>query len=124
MPPFPRRLLAIAATALVAVLSLAGCGGGEQHVALAIQSAERPNGTVLLHVECATDIEVDQRPDPAGSGLQQVTVWGNPKMGTCDPTNRAALNDLSDDRFVDGATSQVVTVDPSCLPKPATCRGD
>jgi hypothetical protein len=123
MPLLARRLLAVAATAVVAALALAGCGGGEEHVALAVQKAERPNGTVILHVECAEDIEVEQRPDPAGSGLQQVTVWGDPKVGRCDPTNQAALNDLAEDEFVDGATSQVVHVERSCLPKPQTCTG-
>lgn len=121
MHPLVRRLVAVAATAVVAALALTGCGGGEEHVALAIQKAERPHGTVILHVECAEDIEVEQRPDPEGSGLQQVTVWGDPKVGTCDPVDQAALNDLGEDRFVDGATSQVVTVENSCLPEPETC---
>ena len=123
MPTLPRHPLAVAAAVLAVALALTGCGGGEQHVALAIQKAERPHGTVLLHVECADDIEVEQRLDPAGSGLQQVTVWGNPKVGTCEPWDPgdAALDDLSEDRFVDGATSQVVTVEDSCLPKPETC---
>ena len=106
------------AAGVVGVLVLGACGGGEEDVALAIETAERPNGVVLLHVECATDIEVEVRPDPAGSGLQQVTVWGNPKVGTCDPTNQAALSDMSDDQFVDGATSQVITVSPSNLDQP------
>lgn len=119
MHPFVRRLVAVAATAVVAALALTGCGGGEEHVALTIQKAERPHGTVELTVECATDIEVDLRPDPAGSGLEQVTVWGNPKMGTCRPD--ASSNDIAGDRFVDGATSQVVTVEDSCLPEPETC---
>ena len=115
-----RRPLAVALAALAAGAALTGCGGGEEHVALAIRSAERPNGTVLLHVECATNIEVEQRLDPAGSGLQQITVWGDPQMGTCDPTDQAALNDLGEDRFVDGATSQVVTVSPSNLDDPGS----
>ena len=88
-------------------------------MALAIHRAERPHGTVVLTVECATNIEVDQRPDPAGSGLEQVTVWGDPQMGRCHPD--VGLNDLAQDRFVDGATSQVVEVQDSCLPEPATC---
>ena len=43
-------------------------------------------------------------------------------MGTCEP--EVGLNDLGKDQFVDGATSQVVTVSPSCLPKPETCRDE
>ncbi|MCU1371808.1 MAG: hypothetical protein JWO77_3002 [Ilumatobacteraceae bacterium] len=119
MHPLVRRLVALAATAVVAALALTGCGGGEDHVALAIQQAERPHGTVVFTVECAEEIEVELAPDPAGSGLEQVTVWGNPRTGTCHPD--AASDDLAGDQFVDGATSQVVTVANSCLPEPETC---
>ncbi|WP_421119200.1 hypothetical protein ACE2AJ_17825 [Aquihabitans daechungensis] len=112
-----RRLIAVAATAVVAALALTGCGGGESHVALAIQEAERPSGTVLLTVECADDLDVEQQIDPAGSGLQQVTVWGDPQTGTCDP--QVELDDLAADQFVDGATSQVVTIQAS-NPEPGT----
>jgi len=106
---------------VVATLALGGCGGGEQRVALAIQRAERPDGVVVFHVECADDVEVELRSDPAGSGLLEVTVWGDPQVGTCDTKGRASARDLAGDRFVDGATSQVVTVENSCLPKPETC---
>lgn len=108
MPPFVRRVIAVAATAVVAALALGGCGGGEEHVALAIQEAERLDGAVVLTVECATSIEIDQRPDPEGSGLDQVTVWGDPENGTCHPV--AQLDGFEADQFVDGASSQVVTV--------------
>ena len=110
MPLIIRRLLAVAAAVVVAVLALTGCGGGEEHVALAIERAERPDGTVVLHVECADDVEVALGPDPAGSGLPQVTVWGDPKVGTCDTEGRLSGSDLPGDQFIDGATSQVVTV--------------
>jgi hypothetical protein len=106
--PVVRRLLAVVATAVAAALALTGCGGGEQHVALAIQKAERADGAVRFTVECAEDIEVDQRPDPAGSGLIQVTVWGDPQVGTCHP--EATAEGLSGDRLVDGASSQVVHI--------------
>jgi hypothetical protein len=117
-----RALLIIAAALVVVGVAIVGAATrpSEDRVALAIQGAERPNGTVILHVECADDITIEQRPDPEGSGLEQVTVWGSPRTGTCDPTDRAALSDLREDRFVDGATSQVVTVEDSCLPT-ATC---
>jgi hypothetical protein len=97
----------VAATTVVAALALTGCGGGEDHVALAIQEAVRTDGAVVLTVECASDVDVEVRPDPDGSGLQQVTVWGDPETGTCHPD---ATVDLAGDRFVDGASSQVVAV--------------
>lgn len=110
-------IVAVVLLAIAAVAIGAATRPDEGRVALAIQEAERPNGTVLLHVECADDIEIETRPDPAGSGLLQVTVWGHPKVGTCEPWNPgdAAMNDLPDDRFIDGATSQVVVVAPSSL---------
>ena len=108
--PAPVRTAVVGVAALLATLALAGCGGGEDRVALAVQGAERQEGVVLLTVECAAAIEVEQRPDPEGSGLQQVTVWGSPETGTCHPDVR--LDDLAEDRFVDGASSQVVTVAP------------
>ena len=114
-----RRAIAIAAAlVLLAVIVLVGRATrpSEARVALAIQRAVRPHGTVIFTVECATDIEVRQAPDPAGSGLTQVTVWGRPKVGRCNPTNLAADGDLGSDTFVDGATSQVVHVQRSCLP--------
>lgn len=111
--------MAIVAVVLL-VVGVAALGAAtrpsEDRVALAIQKAVRPNGTVVFTVECATDIEVEQSMDPAGSGLIEVTVWGKPKVGRCDPSNQAADNDLGVDRFVDGATSQVVVVQNSCLP--------
>jgi hypothetical protein len=112
--PSFRRILAVTATAVVAALALGGCGGGEEHVALAIREAERQGGSVHLTVECASNIEIDRRPDPEGSGLDQVTVWGDPQSGTCNPDAR--LDDLAADRFVDGASSQVVTVAPAGSP--------
>lgn len=119
MHPVVRRLLAVAATAVVAALALTGCGGGEDHVALAIQRAERVDGGVTFTVECADAVEVAVRPDPEGSGLQQVTVWGDPKVGTCVPDARTS--EVEADRFVDAATSQVVTVDDPCQSTPESC---
>ncbi|MFN8017760.1 MAG: hypothetical protein U0P45_06525 [Acidimicrobiales bacterium] len=114
-----RRAIAVV-VALVLLVGIVLVGRAtrpsEQRVALAIHEAVRPHGTVIFTVECATDIEVRQAPDPAGSGLTQVTVWGRPKVGRCDPSDLAADNDLSSDTFVDGATSQVVHVQHSCLP--------
>jgi hypothetical protein len=103
-----RRTPALVLAAVTGAVALSSCGGGEHHVALAIEQAERSSGTVVLTVECATGIDVDRRPDPAGSGLDQVTVWGDPKTGTCHPD--VTLDDLPQDKFVDGASSQVVTV--------------
>lgn len=98
--------LAVVATAL----ALGACGGGEEHVALAIQRAERPDGIIVLHVECADDVRVEVREDPERSGLSQITVWGDPKVGTCDTKARLSGKDMYGTQFVDGATSQVVTI--------------
>lgn len=111
--PLRRMVLALALTSALG-WTTAGCGLDQGRTALAIQSASRPNGAVLLQVECADRIEIDQGRDPAGSGLEQVTIWGHPKVGRCHPT--IGLNDLGRDQFVDGATSQVVEVSPSNLP--------
>ena len=104
------RRVMVAGAVLVVPLALAGCGGGEQRVALAIHEAERPDGIVVLHVECADDVEVQLSPDPSGSALPQVTVWGDPVVGRCDRKARVSGRDLPGDAFVDGATSQVVTI--------------
>ena len=106
----------LAATAVVGlVLGLGGCGAHEDEpFALAIRSATRTDAGVVLEVECASDLVVEQRLDPAGSGLQQVVVWGRPEMGRC--TGTATADDLRDDRFVDAATSQVVEVSPASRP--------
>ncbi|MGI8755309.1 MAG: hypothetical protein ACR2MB_05510 [Acidimicrobiales bacterium] len=113
MPSPLRRILVGVALVGPASWTLVSCGLHQGRTALAIQSARRPNATVLLKVECADDIEIDEGPDPAGSGLEQVTVSGRPRVGRCHPS--IGLNDLGGDRFVDGATGQVVEVSPSNL---------
>jgi hypothetical protein len=103
-------IVAFVVTAIGLIVAGALTRPDEDHVALAIQRAERPDGIIVFHVECADDVRVEVRPDPAASGLSQVTVWGSPKTGTCDTKARLSARDMYGTQFVDGATSQVVTI--------------
>lgn len=94
---------------IVAASVLAGCGGDDGRTALAIDRAEVVDGGIVLLGECADRLEADVSPDPGGSGLTQVTLWGRPRIGRC----RARLQvDLvsAPDKIVDGATSMVISV--------------
>jgi len=109
----PRRGLLLAAVVLL-VLGAAAVGAAtrpsEDRVALAIHRAERlDTGVVIYEVECATDLDLGYGTDPLGSGLGQITVWGRPAVGRC--TGTIGDNDQGADRFVDGATSQVVEIE-------------
>lgn len=107
-----RRRLAVLVVAALAV-TLAGCGGDEERVALAIDEARRTGDGVELSTECASSLEVQVRPDPAGSGLVQVSLWGRPELGRCAAT--IALDEVPADatKLVDAATSQVVDIRPT-----------
>jgi hypothetical protein len=108
-----RRHLALAALVAAGSALITGCGGGEERVALAIDEARRSGGTVELSTECASSLEVQVRPDPAGSGLAQVSLWGRPELGRCTAT--IALDELPADatKLVDATTSQVVEIQPA-----------
>ena len=111
MPSFARRLLAVAATAVVAALSLAGCGGGEERVALAITETEWVDGTrLVVRTECA---DIDEATFTPGEGDQPatMTIWGAPKLGTCQPQIVVPVASGTA-KVVDAATSQVVELPP------------
>jgi hypothetical protein len=97
---------------VVGLVSLTACGGGEERVSLAIDAAEHVDGAVLLRTACATDIEVEARPDPAGSGLVQVSLWGRPEIGRCRPTVEVEGIGGDATALVDAATAQVVDIAP------------
>lgn len=118
------RILVVAACLLGAsawVTATHHRGADSSRTALAIQKATSFGfgGGVLLHVECADHVTVERRPDPAGSGLEQITVWGRPRVGRCLPDVRIGFgvgprvdadHPAGPIKFVDGASSQVVTV--------------
>ena len=110
-PPSRRRwLVSAAGVALVlAAGSLTGCGLHQGRTALAIQSATRLTGGVVVYrVECATDVAVSFSRDHGGSDLGEVTITGRPKVGRCHP--EVGDPEQCCNTFVDGATSQVVHV--------------
>ena len=121
-----RILIAIAVVAIagVAIVGLTdGYGADSGEAALAIGGVHQIgfSAQLQLEVECADHVRVELRDDPAGSGLTQITVWGRPRVGRCTPTD-ATVNTFELDRraqangqrtankFVDGASSQVVTL--------------
>jgi hypothetical protein len=111
MPSFTRRLLAIAATAVVAALSLTGCGGGEERVALAIDEVEWVDATQLVvRTECAEIDEATFLP-ATGDAPATMTIWGAPKLGTCQPQVVVPVA-AGTTKVVDAATSQVVDLPP------------
>ena len=93
-----------------AVLAISACGADQPKTSLAIERVSVVDGIVRATTECADEVRADVRPDPAGSGLLEVSLWGTPKLGRC---HRAiALDDVSPDttKLVDAATGQVVDV--------------
>lgn len=92
---------------MVATLSLTACGGGDR-TALAIEEL-RWIGTTTLVVttECATEVEAEVGPDHSDAGLPEVTLWGNPSLGTCQPSVAVVVPEGTT-RVVDGTTSMVV----------------
>lgn len=86
---------------------LAGCGNDER-TALAIEDVRwRDKTSLVVSTECATDLATEVGPDHSGTGLPEVTVWGDPSMGTCRPTSVVVIPDGAT-RIVDGTTSMVI----------------
>ena len=124
MRPVLVRILVVAVCLLGALAWISAThhrGADAGRTALAIQRATPFGfgGGVLLQVECADQVTVERRPDPAGSGLEQITVWGRPRVGRCHPDVRVGFgvgaridadHPAGPLKFVDGASSQVVTV--------------
>ena len=122
-----RFVLPFLAVAWIVGIALAGARSGrpvdDARVPLPIEKATVLGfgGNVHLVVECATDVTVTVGKDHGGSALAEVTVWGRPKVGRCHPDEASigggVHNGLppgpdgsSQQKFVDGATSQVVTI--------------
>jgi hypothetical protein len=121
-----RVLIAIVVVTLAGVAFVGltdGYGADSGEAALAIRGVHDIgfSADLQLEVECADHVRVELRDDPAGSGLTQITVWGRPRVGRCTPTDasvnqfeldrRAQANGQRNaDKFVDGATSQVVSL--------------
>ena len=110
--PSPARHLAVAAVALViAAAALAGCGGGEQHVALAVRDTAWVSATELaVTTECAEVTEATFEP-AAGAQPATLTIWGDPKLGTCDPALVIPVP-AGTTKVVDAASSEVVDLPP------------
>lgn len=112
--PAPRiarpTLVALAALVAAATAISAGCSADHQRTALAIDEIVVHATTVRATTECADDVTAEVRPDPKGSGLLEVSLWGRPKVGRCHPS--VDLDDVPTDtaKVVDGATSQVIDV--------------
>ena len=99
-----------------------GLGADAHRTPLAIESATSFGfgGAYRLKVECADHVTVEVRPDPSGSGLPEVTVWGRPRVGRCHPdaTFGGGVGPRIDPhnptphprKIIDGATSQVVSL--------------
>ncbi|WP_426573367.1 hypothetical protein [Aquihabitans sp. McL0605] len=122
-----RRILIAVAVVVIAGAAFIGLSdgyGADSHETPLPISGVHPVGfsaNLQLEVECADHVRVEVRPDPAGSGLPQVTVWGRPRIGRCTPTD-ATINTLQlardaqqrgepvPTKIVDGATSQVVSL--------------
>ncbi len=108
----------LGAAAWIAATDHRGADAGR--TALAIQEATTFGfgGGVSLQVECADQVTIERAPDPSGSGLEQITVWGRPRVGRCHPDAQVAFplepvtpgKSRQPLKFVDGTTSQVVTV--------------
>jgi hypothetical protein len=106
-----RLLLTI--TTVGAALATVSCGAGSDRTALAIEATRwAADGTLVVTTECARDLEVAVGADHGGSDLAEVTVWGRPEAGRCEPEVTVALPDDPGGgrptKIVDGTTSMVV----------------
>ena len=88
-----------------------GCGREAKRTALAVREARTDSGAVVVTTECADQITFELHPDPLGSGLTQVSLWGYPTVGRCRPEIHLNGVDASTTKLVDAATGQVVSVD-------------
>lgn len=92
---------------------LTGCGTDPGRTALAIEATRwADDGTLVVATECARHLEAEVGRDHGGSDLLQVTVWGRPEVGRCEPEVTVTLPRDATGRLpakiVDGTTSMVV----------------
>lgn len=88
------------------------CGIHQEPTVLAIRSARRmPDGSVVVATECADHLEGQVGPDHGGNGLPEVAITGRPRTGRCTSTIAVSVP-ANVAEVVDGATSQVLTVEP------------
>jgi hypothetical protein len=93
------------------LLGATGCGGDEDRVALAITGTRWVDDARLeLTTECA-ELEGRAWVTSRGAEPPEVTVWGSPKVGTCEAVAEIRLVP-GITKIVDGATSQVVDLPP------------
>jgi hypothetical protein len=108
-----RHRLLLAAGLTVSVGPLTGCGTDPGRTALAIEATRwAEDGTLVVATECARLLEAEVGRDHGGSDLPQVTVWGRPEVGRCEPevvvtVPRDAAGGLPT-KIVDGTTAMVV----------------
>ena len=113
--PRPARLLTVALAAIAGTGALAGCGGGEEHVALAIADTSwNTRGELVVSTECADITEAEFVPSADG-GPATMTIWGDPKLGTCSPTIVVPVAPETT-KVVDAASSEVVDLPPRPTP--------
>lgn len=107
-PAVPAKLAA--AVALVSIVGLGGCGTRPTETALAIRSTRwSSDGHLVVSTECAADVRATVGVDHGGSDLAQVTVWGNPRVGRCQPEVEVELPGRARPaKIVDGTTSMVI----------------
>ena len=104
--------LAVLAAVVLSPLGAAACGGGEERVALAIDSvAWRDDGRLEVRTECA---ELVEEPTVAlgDDGVPVITLWGAPQVGTCTTTAVVEVPPGTT-KVVDATTSQVVDLPPT-----------
>lgn len=102
------------ASAAVLALALSACGTDRGEVALVIASARQasPTEVEVVSDECADQLRTQVERDAGGSDLPQITLWGRPRPGRCEPRRRARLPAPTTERgIVDGATGTVLPVD-------------
>lgn len=109
--PRPLRAVALASLLATTTVGLASCGGDEDRVALAITATSwADDGALEVRTECA-DIEGIPWVTTVGDEPPTITIWGSPRVGTCEPVLRIELAP-GVAKVVDAATSEVVDLPP------------
>lgn len=108
--PLPSTVRLVAVAALVWGVGLSGCGTRPTETALAIRSTRwSSDGHLVVSTECADQVRASVGIDHGGSDLAEVTVWGNPRVGRCQPEVEVELPGRDRPaKIVDGTTSMVI----------------